>query len=40
MRRIIFIILTIVALGLKINANNTTITNIYVETPSGNLSIN
>lgn len=40
MRRIIFIILTIVALGLKTNANNTTITNIYVETPSGNLNIN
>lgn len=40
MKRIILIILAIVAFGIDINATNTTITNVDVETPSGNLNIN
>ena len=40
MKRIILIILAIVAFGIDINATNTTITNVDVETPSGNMNSN
>lgn len=40
MKRIILIILAIVAFGIDINATNTTITNVDVEAPSGNMNSN